>query len=184
MFHTPPSPQVVALHRRLVAYTLCRKCVGDIEFAEAAEAPLRIFQWLPEREREVVEDLLHYANAHWRRPSIGHHCCAGCRCGGDIDGARKAMFSVLLRAGAVLGSDVRLPSAKDWGTCTGMAAQEVIFILLHNVLPRAVWTVFATWSLAGADVAEPGNGQDDDYRQYIRSKTGRTKQVLRGELRG
>eukprot|EP00974_Lingulodinium_polyedra_P038454 3684521-Lingulodinium_polyedra.AAC.1 len=40
----------------------------------------------------------------------------------EIDGVRKAMFSLLLRAGAVLGSGVRLPSAKD--TCTGTAARE------------------------------------------------------------
>ena len=80
-----------------------------------------------------------------------------------------------------MGSDVRMPSAKDWGTTNETAAHVVGFVLVHGILPKAMSDTFKEWGDAvdmDADGAQDGAADAGEFRQYIRSKAGRAKLVL------
>jgi hypothetical protein len=80
-----------------------------------------------------------------------------------------------------MGSDVRMPSAKDWVTTNETAAHVVGFVLVHGVLPKAMSDTFKEWGDAvdmDADDAQDGAADAGEFRQYIRSKARRAKLVL------
>ena len=80
-----------------------------------------------------------------------------------------------------MGSDVRMPSAKDWGTTNETAAHVVGFDLVHGVLPKAMSDTFKEWGDAvdmDADGAQDGAADAGEFRQHIRSKARRAKLVL------
>ena len=74
-------------------------------------------------KRLAVEKLLYYLNGDWRLQRLQHHCVPGvCVCQTLAD-THSCIYAALLECGATLGSDVNLPSAKDWGTVNESAAE-------------------------------------------------------------
>ena len=124
----PPAPEWEADHRDILARTLCRRMVGALDPDSGEQsAGEQVFFWPEDNpKRMAIERLLRYLNGNWALLRLQHHCVKGiCDCV-DEDDCRAKTFAALLECGATLGSDVRLPSAKDWGTTNETAGQEIM----------------------------------------------------------
>ena len=87
------------------------------------------------------------------------------------------MFSSAIKINLLMPSDVRLPSADDWGSCGQHAALCSLGILCHNILGYCFEVGCPSWSELGSIEIE---GQDEvaEIRRKIQKKAYRSNCVL------
>ena len=150
VLHSPADPATVQRNRSMAEKLLCRAEHSDLD-----------------RLQDKLDALMRIFNGDWRCEYPIHHCEPGvCTCE-NAAASKQLAFASLLECGALLGTDVQIPSINRWGTVTRSAGLVALFSILHNVLPASVATAFHNWRncLPRADGEE-----EDDYRAISRSK--------------
>ncbi len=130
------------------------------------------FQEVGQKWRDTVSKLLALLNGDWRQKRLIHHCSPECFCTSEDD-SKLAVYSVLMEAGAVLGSDTWVPSINRWGATTQTAGLVAFFILCHQILPQCFSDTFKDLRKNDAGAAE--GGDENPHRAIIRSKAWRSR---------
>ena len=114
-------------------------------------------------------------NVDWESRTPIHHCRGCC---GNIEDSRERLFSAAMGCDLLMSSEVRLPSADDWGSCGQAAAHCSLAMLVHNVLGYCFEVGFPSWSeLEQAEV--DADDEVGEQRRKIQKKAYRSTCVLR-----
>ena len=164
VIHGPPFEHNVQRNATIMRATYSRYIGGTVGEAETPDSDMS----------EPALNFLQAWNGSWDHPIPIHHCSGCCD---SIEATREWMFSSAIKINLLMPSDVRLPSADDWGSCGQHAALCSLGILCHNILGYCFEVGCPSWSELGSIEIE---GQDEvaEIRRKIQKKAYRSNCVL------